>query len=116
LKAHHAAKVVRNIRTFLTFTLLENQEIKDEITRILNTEAAVGDKEGEEDEAEEKDKEEDKEEGESIAKAMKAAADTFKLVAKDLPVFHAKTIPQQRNGCDCGVFMLKYLEKLLKQV
>ena len=91
---------------------MENQEIKDEITRILNTEAAVGDKEGEEDEAEEKDKEED----ESIAKAMKAAADTFKLVAKDLPVFHAKTIPQQRNGCDCGVFMLKYLEKLLKQV
>lgn len=106
MKAHHAAKVVRNIRIFLTITLLENQEIKDEITRILNTEAAVGDKEGEEDE----------EKDEGIAEAMKAAADTFKLVAKDLPVFHAKTIPQQRNGCDCGVFMLKYLEKLLKQV
>ena len=37
----------------------------------------------------------------------------IKLTAKDLPVFHVPALPRQNNYCDCGVFVLKYVMKLL---
>ena len=91
--------------------------MKEEIERVMEMESVleINSEEGEEGDV----GEEVNEKGDIVSshlqisavaiESMRAAVQNFKLTAVDIPVFHAKQVPRQKNGCDCGVFMIDAL-------
>ena len=97
-----ASSIIKNLRSFLAFAIE---------SRLQKEEAAAAEEQADEEEEEtggyaqggEKEK---PPQGPPQRKEVV-------ILAKHLKVAHAPDIPRQRNGCDCGVFVLKYLELLL---